>query len=375
MNLPRRKCGSCIAGLALLLLTFAGTGHAGPQTRTETLAHRRILKRDSGIVQGRQSLPASGHFVNFAGPQGEWYLVAVQVYASRFGGADATAEEWRITLCDADFKPLFHIDKPWAVFERGRERWYEIDVPPLALPEGERFWLNLAFNPHETRGIKVGYDIADLESFSRTGLPGGPVKGMPRKTDWMIRAVISSRPARAADEPAGWRRAARCAPGDLGALVELKYDDGAAEGWRRFVEGGPAVRFVNVPRSAVLERLRIYASRYGSGYDPAAVNVDYLVLGEDGSTLASGSFPYEAIDRDGRWAEVRVGPVKVPAEFRVVLASHSDAAKGVYFHYDASGEGANSKVALAGGEIVETEVPLTWMIRAYLRRDCGEPAE
>lgn len=362
----RAFCLACMAAAAVAPAPAQESAAVGaPEIET------RVLKRDQGAMSGRQSLAASGHFVAFETPPGRWRLRQVQLFASRYGTVQAPEDTWRITVCDRDFSPLKFIDMPYATFERGVERWYEVDVPTLDLPAGEPFWLNLAFNPHETRGVHVGYDRADLETHSRIGLPGGRITGMPRKMDWMIRAVIVRAAAEGMeDESRSWQSPPKGPePFEKLGLVELTNDDGTSEGYRSFGDAGPAVRFENATDHCVLVRIRIYASRYGSGYDPEREAVDYWVFGEDGSVVASGEFSYGVFTYEESWAEIELPPAKVPSAFRVLINPHADARKGVYFHYDASGSAGRARVGCAPENLREVDGEWEWMIRAYLARE------
>ena len=57
-------------------------------------------------------------------------------------------------------------------------------------------WINLDFNPHQTKGVYLAYDGSDKECFSKVGLPGGKPRDIPEKYDWMMRLVITQDPPR-----------------------------------------------------------------------------------------------------------------------------------------------------------------------------------
>lgn len=306
-----------LPALFLACLALAAASPVAVRSGAAAEIETRILKRDQDAMHGKQSLTASGHFVAFETPPGQWRLTQVQLFASRYGTAQAPDDKWRITVCGRDFSPLKFIDMPYATFERGAERWYKVDVPTLDLPAGESFWLNLAFNPHSTKGVYVGYDTADLETHSLIGLPGGRITGMPRKMDWMIRAVIVRDATEGMeDESRSWQSPPKGPePFEKLGLVELRNDDGTPEGYRSFGAAGPAVRFENAPEGSALVRIRVYASRYGTGYDPEREAVDYWVFGEDGSVAASGEFSYGVFAHEGNWVEIELPPAKVPSAF------------------------------------------------------------
>jgi len=333
-----------------------------------------VLKRDSGTMKKYESIAGGGHFVEFECPPGKWYLVGVQVYGSRYGTPTPPKENWTITLCDTDFKAVKEIKEPYSTFERSpQQKWYRVELPPLELPakDGKTlpFWLNVDFNPHQTKGVYVGYD-GSTGTHSRMGLPGEEPAAMEGKGEWMVRAIVSQQAS--ASAPAG--SAKWTAPGDTGiptpeseGLVELKNDTGKSTGQQSIGGEGPVVTFTNVPEGATLQRLRIYGSRYGGNFDPAKTQVLYYVFDDQGNTIANGFFPYSTFGFQPKWVDAKIPPVKVPSTFSILINPEATQNKGLYFHYDATGAKGQAKAGSSPDSVEDLKGSWNWMIRAYVK--------
>jgi RNA polymerase sigma-70 factor (ECF subfamily) len=347
---------------------------AAPPAAPETI----VLKHDDGSKDGERSLGASGHFVKLQCPQGKWWLSEVRIYGARYGTPEPPLDQFTITLCDNEFKTLKYIKKPYSIFsERGAWRDYPVPVPPLELPtrqvagkelEPLALWINVAFNPSSTKGVYVGYDNSDLECFSKTGLPDHTPAEIPDKYNWMIRVVITNSPPQQAPVGLGeWLEPRRpLVPWDKAGLIELKNDDGESDGKQSMGAAGPAVRFQNAPEGAKLARLRLYGSRYGSGYDPETTYADYYVYDDGLRLIQTGRIPYALFTYQERWVDVPLKPVQVPGAFSVLINPSAHQYKGIYFHYDKDVAAAHSKYGRMPEETSDLEEPWDWMIRAYV---------
>ena len=143
---------------------------------------------DDGTSEGKSSIAGSGHATLFETPRGKWLLDRVEVFGSRYGTAQAPAEDFLIYICDEEMKPVKEFARPYYLFERGQERWYNIPIDAVTVPQ--RFYVCLSFNPERTKGVYVHYDESVEQSHSRRALPystGSPVRG---KYDWMIRVHL-----------------------------------------------------------------------------------------------------------------------------------------------------------------------------------------
>ena len=149
----------------------------------------RELKHDDGKSAGMRSIAGGGHAVRFEAPGEGWKVTSVRLYGSRYGTPKAPDEDFRVILCDADFKPIATFPLPYKTFARGNPKWVALDVKPTAVPK--TFYVCVDFDPEQTKGVYVHHDDAgDGSSF--VGLPGD---GKPKpfaKGDWMIRATLQS---------------------------------------------------------------------------------------------------------------------------------------------------------------------------------------
>ena len=324
------------------------------------------LKHDDGRMDGKLSIGASGHSVQFVTPPGKWYLTTVEVYGSRYGQTIAPKEDWIITVCDKDMKAIASVGKPYSTFERGTEKWYRVRVPALELPQGP-FWVNLAFNTHKTKGVYVGIDKPGEGDFSRMGLPDQTPEPGPEGGSWMIRIVVSPKPVGGGGTGEWQQPEAPPASTESLGLVEMKNDDGKSNGKLSISGEGPAARFEGAPEGGTLERLRIYGSRYGSGYDTKKTTIDYYILDAEGRSIATGRIPYGLFTYDEKWVDVPMGSAKVPSTFWVFLNPFAHQYKGIYWHYDTDVSQTHSKVGSIPEDLRELERPWEWMIRAYVK--------
>ena len=186
------------AGLIVFALGLAvGQGfariEAGPPEPAPAVApappESRELKHDDGKSAGMRSIAGSGHAVRFESPGEGWKLTSVRLYGSRYGTPRPPDEDFRVILCDADFKPVATFPFPYKTFTRGNPKWVALDVKPTAVPK--TFFVCVDFNPEQTKGVYVHHD-ASGDGSSFVGLPDD---GKPRpfaKGDWLIRATLQA---------------------------------------------------------------------------------------------------------------------------------------------------------------------------------------
>jgi len=147
------------------------------------------LKYDDGTSDGMQSIAGSGHTIFFDVPAGkEYYLTQISIYGSRYGYPQAPREDFYISLCDGNLKPIKTWRKPYGLFERGNPQWYKIVIEPTRV--SQRFAICFNFNPTATKGIYVHRDDS-TSGHSAVALPGGSFNIMP-KGDWMIRVEVDT---------------------------------------------------------------------------------------------------------------------------------------------------------------------------------------
>lgn len=136
----------------------------------------------------KRSLGGSGHAVAFNRPEKLHSVVAIQVYASRYGLPQPPEEDFHIRLLDKDRKVLHDFPIPYARIARGPMRWYTLDLPATEVPE--HFYVALSFNPEQTKGIYLGLDKNVKASHSYIGLPEEGFKPADKRSDWMVRVYL-----------------------------------------------------------------------------------------------------------------------------------------------------------------------------------------
>jgi len=326
---------------------------------------KKILKHGEGKMAGKRSLGGSGHFIRFTRPEGAWRLSAVQVFGARYGYPQPPKEDFTITLCDNNFKTVAWINKPYSTFKRGKERWVPIPVAPIELPAV--FWINLNFSPGRTKGVYVGYDDTADECFSMTGLPDKTPRDIPEGYNWMVRLTITNTPPAKITKAMGeWKKRAAAATLTGQGLLELKRDDGESNGMKSIGGAGPAIRLEGAPPGAVLKGLRIYASRYGKGYNPKKTMATCYVFDDEGDVLLKGQFPYALFSYRKEWVDVPIEQTDVPESFSILINPDPTQYKGIYFHYDSDVQTAHSKYGVTPTELNNLRGKWDWMIRAVV---------
>ena len=135
-NSARRKTGA--RGGEKQGLTF-------PETRSVS-PHRLGYVDDS--AEGKRSISGSGHGVAFIRPAATRYLMSVEIFASRYGTPEPPDEDFHVYLLDENQVLFQAFPFPYAMIERGEDRWYTLKLPACEVPE--RFTIAFSFNPHRT---------------------------------------------------------------------------------------------------------------------------------------------------------------------------------------------------------------------------------
>lgn len=211
---PRNDRLSPLARLAaaglVLLGGLAVAGLRGPVRPSQALAAAPTKPAVKGPVRlgytgetstDKRSLGGSGHAIAFERPAAAKYLTMVQIYASRYGLPQPPSEDFHVYLLDNDQKVLQDFLFPYACIQYGASgSWHRLYVPATETPE--RFYLAFSFNPHQTKGIYLGFDKNVEQSHSYTGLPGQGFQPVPEKYDWMVQAWLTA-DAKKAKPPRG----------------------------------------------------------------------------------------------------------------------------------------------------------------------------
>ena len=136
----------------------------------------------------KRSLGGSGHAVAFERSETAKKVVAIEIYASRYGYPVPPAEDFHVYLLDKDRKVIEDFRFPYAKIERGPMRWCKLPVAATEVPE--QFYVALSFNPQQTKGIYLGLDKSVKESHSYIGLPAEGFEAVGDTSDWMVRVDL-----------------------------------------------------------------------------------------------------------------------------------------------------------------------------------------
>lgn len=163
----------------------AGPAESGDSTvlMTELSGKPKELALDDGKPAGQKSFPM-GHATAFDAPGDSWYLTSVRIHGSRYGYPQPPKEDFHVSLCEEDFKPIADFPFPYSKFRRGQSEWVTLRVKPTKVPS--RFVICLNFNATATKGVYVSHDA---EGKALVGLPG-KFAGTFSGGDWLIRATV-----------------------------------------------------------------------------------------------------------------------------------------------------------------------------------------
>jgi len=328
-------------------------------------------------AEGERSLGASGHAVLFELTEKVRFVEAVQIFASRYGYPQAPQEDFHLYLLNDQFQVLADLRYPYGMIERGELRWYTLRTPSIEVPR--RFYVALSFNPHQTKGIYLGFDESVKESHSLVGLPDSGFEKVKESYDWMVRVYLSEHPSgiKGIQRLADWKPPEVLDP--FKGCIEAKYDMGKSDGMQSYGGSGPAIQIrlsdfipegVSL-RDVKLKGLRLYASRYGTGYDPEKTFGKLLLLDTRGKVLGEAAFPYALFSYKEKWVDVvlpeplGLGVLAEDGELlRVAFDPGATRYKGIYFHYTRNPKTSHSLVGTAARGFQETP-DREWLIRAY----------
>jgi hypothetical protein len=158
--------------------------------------------------------------------------------------------------------------------------------------------------------------------------------------------------------------------------LEEKYDDGQSDGKQSYGGRGPAICMEVAESGAphILRGLRVYGSRYGSGYDADTAMITITVLDAANKVVATEHVPYGRFSYKEQWVDLPFenpvpfpGPGAKPGLWTIALDPEAHRTKGIYFHYNENPADSHALVGTVdkGFERVPER---EWMIRAYLAR-------
>jgi hypothetical protein len=143
---------------------------------------------------------------------------------------------------------------------------------------------------------------------------------------------------------------------------------------------GPAIDFTLTPEAlkvASLAGLRVrgfslYASRYGSGYDPAATFVQVAVIDSKDEVRWQSKVPYARFTYKPGWVFI---PLPKPASLaeltredhrlRLALDPKAEQTRGIYFHYQKNPATSHSFAGTVGGGFEDVK-DREWLVRIHL---------
>ncbi len=338
----------------------------------------KVLSYDDGKSDGMRSIAGATQMIAFEKPEGEWSLVEVWLFGSRYGYPAPPAENFDIYVCDPQMEVLKQYQRAYSTFDRGEARWVRIPLEAVLLPD--KFFILFHFHAEQTKGVYVHFDTSVPVSHSWVAVWGGETQQMREKADWMIRAVIApGKPesvpaAKIPPEQAPIVPATPVEPGAAeatGNTTVLKYDDGAPDGKRSIAGSGHAVLFAKPEGDWYLTTVHLFGSRYGY---PQAPREDFYVYVCDRAfkVIKQYPLPYATLQRGAeRWYDIAVDPVQIPDLFYVCFAFNPTRTKGVFVCFDKSVKQTHSKTGVPGKPLRNVTENLEWMIRATLTRAPG----
>jgi len=342
-----------------------------------------LLTHVDDTSEGKRSIGASGHAVMLERRGKFRFVEAVQILAGRYGLPEPPDEDFHLYILNSKQQVLADVRYPYGMIERADLKWYTLRTPSIEVPG--RFYIALSFNPHKTKGIYLGFDKSVAESHSLTGLPDSGFEKVKERYDWMVRVFLLDKPsgAKGTQRLADWRAPKVVDP--FKGCIEAKYDKGRSGGKQSYGGRGPAIK-INFAdflpegieaKDLTLKGIRLYASRYGSGYEPEKTLLKLSVLGADGKVLRQATFAYSLFSYKQKWVNLVLSkPLSLGAlpegveQLTLAIDPEANQYKGIYFHY-----GKNPKVCHSLAGTVKNGFQETpdreWMMRAYFAKGSG----
>ena len=163
--------------------------------------------------------------------------------------------------------------------------------------------------------------------------------------------------------------------GSLEGCLELKYDNGNSEGKQSYGGSCPAIQFFLSDLQGggpglVLKGFKLYASRYGGGFNPASTYVYVYIINSRDQVLQKAAFPYSLFDVEPKWIDLllkdAVSIIQGETHLTIVIDPEAQQTKGIYFHYNKNPQKSHSLVATLG-KGYKNLPDREWMIRAFFQ--------
>ena len=357
----RSEEGVSLEPVVISFSTAKGSRNSTSSSNAPKLGEARELALDDGKPAGKKSFPR-GHALMFDTPAGDWHLTSVRVHGARYGMPQPPKEDFHVTLCDKNFKPIKDFSFPYSKFKRSENsEWVTLDMEPTKVPE--KFVVCLNFNAERTKGVYVSHDA---EGDSLVALPDKP-SGVFSGGDWLIRPTLkpsgSVPPAAAEEKPPAVPAVAQEDIPKLGKARELALDDGEPVGKKSFPRGH-ASKFESPDGDWYLTSVRIHGARYGMPQPPKE-DFHITLCDPQFKPIRDFTFPYAEFKRTSkpRWVSFKIPAIKVPKEFVICLNFNAERTKGVYVSHDAQGTGLVGLPDKPAGRFTGGD----WLIRPMLK--------
>lgn len=143
-------------------------------------------------AEGKQSYGGTGFAEQFERPADAKYVAAIELFGSRYGMPQPPDEDFKVYLLDGDNRVIKELAFPYAMFDRGNERWVTLGLDDVEVPE--KFGVAVDFNAHQSKGVYLGKDESVAKSHSFVGTPKAGFKSVEGEHDWMIRVHLVKKP-------------------------------------------------------------------------------------------------------------------------------------------------------------------------------------
>ena len=101
----------------------------------------------------KSSIAGGGHAVKFKVDGDSWYVTSVSLHGSRYGEARPPKENFKVWICDAQFKPIATFEFPYSSYTRGNPGWKSFRIRPTRVPAGLHRLLRLQ-SASDQRGLR-----------------------------------------------------------------------------------------------------------------------------------------------------------------------------------------------------------------------------
>ncbi|MCP4171910.1 MAG: hypothetical protein GY758_14180 [Fuerstiella sp.] len=199
----------------------------------------------------------------------------------------------------------------------------------------------------------------------------------------MIRVHLAAQPTgeQGIQNLADWELPA-AATDPFARTIEYRTDSGKSDGMQSYGGAGPVIRLPVadiIPqetdiKQVTLQGLRVFGSRYGSGFDPDTTKFHVSILAANANAVWQQDAPYSHFGYRKKWIDIVFDKPLAVAEWlddkqilTVGIDPEAQQRKGIYFHYSNSTEDVDRPVAkgfVPDKRFFEVE-GRQWMIRAY----------